>query len=1175
MNKLTDRQREALDHSKSLCVTAGAGTGKTHVLVTKYIDMLETLDLGVGEILALTFTEKAAQEMKERVRGALAEKKGGKWDKLKEDFLWANISTFHSFCSRVLRDFPIEAGIDPGFAVLDEREAGMIIEDSIKEILHGKSRPADRTDLISVLRGVGPWNLGQYLRALYRWRETSEAFFAALDKDPESVVNEWVEIISVRKKEAVRDFFADTRAVTAVSALKELAGLYVCGEDSGTKYLADALPYLQAIDPDEETGTVCRALSMLFNLKGKRNMGSKKVFGSDLSVLRQSYGLLKDSTESSFVIYNLEFEADSAFTSATLTFLKDLSSVYHQFIRLVDAKKQRQGAIDFSDMIYLTSRLFKEHPEIVQEHYMDRYRYVMVDEFQDTDPVQVRIIESLIGEVTSHNKKAFVVGDPKQSIYLFRDADVTQFKATQEKIQADFGGKEINLDMNFRSTPEVIGFVNHIFASLLGDTKKPWEFGYSPIEAAPRRMDEHGSIELLLCPKGSRAEENRRSEAEMVARKIQNIIVTEDKTVYPKGSGDESVPPRPAGYGDIAVLLERRKTLPYLEWALRRYGIPYHVHAGVGFYGRQEVLDLYNLLCFLTNVHNNPALFGTLRSPYFGLSDAEIFLAAQGSGTTLWAKIKDNHGPEVAEACSLLEGWLVYARREPPVALVNRILRDSGIYGVYGGMPEGEQCIANIEKFLSIARGEQEKGFLSLDSFVAGITLATENDLSEGEARIDTETGDAVNIMTVHASKGLEFPVVILPDMASGMTADASSILIGERYGVGVKIPDPENAYELTDSAMLTILRHENNEKLRAEKKRLFYVACTRAKDHLILCGTEPKEFKQDLSACKNRIDWTCCCLHLTYDLLDSGYAIVTVPGAGEIRVKITTDPDNIRAEIRVPAPELITVPEVKAGTELLGVEEEVPLHETHKCIDTRSPGYSHRHSHPAEKRSFTVSEIELFSKSPEKYEMIYRKKRPERPSASHQGISRPDIRGTVVHRVFEGKDPAVVLLSYGIRDEKTERELQELYEIFLSTDIMQSAVESHCEVPFSGEIEGVRLSGKIDRIVKIADGKWFVIDYKTDEIRESATSGEGMPEAGERGGAGHYEEKKAEKYLLQMAVYATAAERILGVPVTPLLYFTKTGRFVKTPASDTERGFVLKRMKDTVDEMVETEKRE
>ncbi|MCK4269417.1 MAG: PD-(D/E)XK nuclease family protein, partial [Methanogenium sp.] len=501
--------------------------------------------------------------------------------------------------------------------------------------------------------------------------------------------------------------------------------------------------------------------------------------------------------------------------------------------------------------------------------------------------------------------------------------------------------------------------------------------------------------------------------------------------------------------------------------------------------------------------------------------------------------------------------------------------RDSGIYAVYGGMPEGEQCIANIEKFLSIARGEQEKGFLSLDSFVAGITLATENDLSEGEARIDTETGDAVNIMTVHASKGLEFPVVILPDMASGMTADASSILIGERYGVGVKIPDPENAYELSDSAMLTILRHENNEKLRAEKKRLFYVACTRAKDHLILCGTEPKEFKQDLSACKNRIDWTCCCLHLTYDLLDSGYAIVTVPGAGEIRVKITGDPDNIRAEIRVPAPELITVPEVGAGTEVevSGVGENVPLHETHNGIDTPGPGHSH--SHPAEKRSFTVSEIELFCKSPEKYEMIYRKKRPERPFASPPGISRPDIRGTVIHRVFEGKDPAVVLLSYGIRDEKQERELQQLYETFLSTDMMQSAVESHCEVPFSGEIEGVRLSGKIDRVVKIADGKWFVIDYKTDEIRESGRAGEGMPEVGEEGGNGHYEEKKAEKYLLQMAVYATAAERILGVPVTPLLYFTKTGRFVKTPRSDTEREEVLKRMRDTVDEMVETEKRE
>ena len=432
-------------------------------------------------------------------------------------------------------------------------------------------------------------------------------------------------------------------------------------------------------------------------------MGRKPNWGGDdLDRLRTAYKNLNDCIKEHGEFLALTVDPDDPFTRATLAYLRDLGTVFRAFSDAVEAEKRRRGALDFTDLIDRTHRLFCDHDAIVEAHFRERFRFVLVDEFQDTDPVQIGIICSILGDLLQESAKLFVVGDPKQSIYLFRDADVTQFKRTRDLIEQNLGGEAVPLDVNFRSTPAIVGFVNAVFGALMAESERPWEFLYEPLTAF--RTGDAGSVELLLVPKADDRQAGRRGEAEMVARKIQNLIEHEKRRVCCEGE------PRPAEYRDVAILLERRTNLAAYEWALARYGIPSHVHAGLGFYGRQEVYDLYNILRFLENDRDDVALYGLLRSPYCGLSDTRLFTIARSGSSegSLWERLErfasGQPDPDVTGAVRLLQSWLLHARRVPPADLLTRIVDESGISVVFGGMPGGEQAAANVEKVIALVR---------------------------------------------------------------------------------------------------------------------------------------------------------------------------------------------------------------------------------------------------------------------------------------------------------------------------------------------------------------------------------------------------------------------------------------------------------------------------------------
>ncbi|NYT21057.1 MAG: UvrD-helicase domain-containing protein, partial [Methanomicrobiales archaeon] len=884
----------------------------------------------------------------------------------------------------------------------------------------------------------------------------------------------------------------------------DLAARYEGTDDRAAAYLSEIRPCLEQISSFSCTEEFCcAAATILGNRPG--NVGSRKVWNErDLSDFRRARKDLIDILERKRSLCHMTTDPGDPLLTGSVDLLRDLSRVFVRYREIVEAEKAGLGGLDFGDLILNARRLFLEQGDLVATHFMPRFRYILVDEFQDTDITQFDIILSIIGTPSPGTDCLFIVGDPKQSIYLFRDADVTRFKEAQRIVLAACEGRVVNLDTSFRSTKEVIGLTNILFSRLFEEAEKPWEFSYEPILASDARLEHAGSLELMLAPGDDDSAVSKRNEADMVARRISSLMNRNPVEVYEEAR-DRTFVKRPARYGDIALLLEQRTNLPYYLAAFGRYGIPFYVHGGTGFYSRQEVFDLYNLLRFLELRHDDISLAGVLRSPYFGISDTDLFLIAQERGRTLWEKLQRSAAtgvsPNVRHTTTLLSSWIGSAGRIGLVALLRRILADSGITTVYAALPEGRQILANIEKMVALAREREEAGSYGLADFTADLRIAIEEDEREGEAPLDTLAEDAVNIMTVHAAKGLEFPVVVVPDMGMRFREQHRPIMIGDNpLLVGLKVPDPREDYELTGTPMLAALREMQRQKERAERKRLLYVALTRARDHLIMSGTAPENPEMSVNLARSRIEWIFPALNITGDAIAAG-GLDLSSDHGPIRLAITSDPAAIPAEADRERPELIPVPEACAG--MNGIWS--------RPVFERIPG-------PI--RTCPVSGFD-------KGVLPGRKPDRERERPRYLPGIEGATKGTIIHEVLRGRDAGVVCQEFGVEDPEAIRQCREIVSRFRSSELMQRVKQEFCELPFVITFNGKRVTGKIDRLCERGDGTWMVIDYKSEGV---------VPE--------EYA-LVAETYAVSMGIYVEAARQILpGKTVEGWLYFTETGEF-------------------------------
>jgi ATP-dependent helicase/nuclease subunit A len=793
--ELTAEQLAAIAHPGGLLLTANAGSGKTSVLVERYVRAAREEGGDVGRILAITFTEKAAAELKARVRDRFEALGDGERARATEG---AWISTIHSFCARLLRAHALAAGLDPRFEVLDERVARRLAADAFQTALddlvaaHGEAA----LELIAAYRPVELRDAIVALHAALRSRGREHpALPPARPADPGPRRS----ALAVARAQAAAELEEARDGKTVARARERLAACAALLERCG-----DRLPA-----PRE-----AEALAL------PRNGGT--LAGPGCLAYRAA----------------LEAYAAACADAAAVPVHGLLDALLQAFARRYADAKRARSALDFEDLELRANRLLREH-DGVRARYAERFRHVMVDEFQDTNPLQLELLERIAGDAL------FAVGDELQSIYGFRNADVRLFRARRAALAER--DATAALATNFRSHRALLDVFNHAFAPRFGASFTPLVAGRDatgPARSGARvellvvdRSADWGDAGLVAPGAVPPAPLWRLAEARLLAARVGELI-------------DAGCPP-----GDVVLLLRATGDLAVYERALVERGVPTYVIGGRGYWSQQQVRDLVAYLRVLANPRDGIALFTLLASPLVGLaSDALVQLAAaaRAAGRDPWWTLIDDDalldrlGADDRARVAALRAWLPQERRAAPrhglEGLLDRALARTGYDLTLLRMEGGARRLANVRKLMRLARehearhGRDLRGFADLVASLVGGADAS-GDERESEAPVEGEALDAVRVMTIHRAKGLEFPVVCVADLGrESPPAGRELVRVGRDDRVGIRLRRLDGAPARPALAYAALV--EEQQRVESdEEARLFYVAATRAREQLILSG--------------------------------------------------------------------------------------------------------------------------------------------------------------------------------------------------------------------------------------------------------------------------------------------------------------------------------------------------
>ncbi|CAA9502962.1 MAG: hypothetical protein AVDCRST_MAG69-1999, partial [uncultured Solirubrobacteraceae bacterium] len=785
----TDEQRAAIEaRTGSQLLSANAGSGKTAVMVERFVEAVLRDGVAVSAILALTFTEKAAGELRERLRRRLLEL--GESERAREaDGAW--VGTIHGFCARVLRAEPLAAGLDPRFTVLDEataqRLAGHAWEEALEDWAgaHGEAALA--------LAGAYGINLQPLVVETHAALRSAGQTVSRLPLPAPAAARPDCSALARARAlafEALRSAAAGKRVERArevLTACEEL--LSGCGPDH-------PVPVPAALDAARLAG------------------GSGALAGEECEAYRDAFQ---------------RYAQDCADHHArdALALIDDLLG---RFDAAYAAGKRRRGSLDFADLELFTRDLLAASPAR-RSRWSERFALLMVDEFQDTNRVQLDILEFL------ERDNLFAVGDELQSIYGFRHADVTIFRERRAALPAE---RIRRLTANFRSREPVLDVLNGVFAPV-------FEERFSPLRAGRRDGSQPGAaVELLMTDaRGWDAREGdlgladvadqawRRAEARRLAERIAREL---------------EAGRRP---GEIVVLVRSTASLRLFEQALEERGVATYVLGGRGYWSQEQVRDGLAYLAALANPLDELALLGALASPFCGVgSDALITLAEAGrrSGGGLGAALELAHAWEglehldPAEAgrlrrfAALLAAERERAERDSPEVLLERAVLATGYDLAILGRAGGDRRMANLRKLMRLAREYDAAEGRDLRGFIAYATGRDLREAREGEAPLEAEDLDAVRLMTIHRAKGLEFPVVAVADLGRQGGSGRSPLLIARDGRVGLRLATLGGGSRV-DALDYRALADEQAAAEDEEERRLLYVAMTRAEELLILSG--------------------------------------------------------------------------------------------------------------------------------------------------------------------------------------------------------------------------------------------------------------------------------------------------------------------------------------------------
>ncbi len=832
---LSQEQRPAVEvRGQDMVVTAGAGSGKTRTLVARYLALLAD-GLPLRGIVAITFTRKAAREMRNRVRHTihtyltrhdLPPTERARWQDIYAQLDAARIGTIHSLCAELLRSHPAEAGIDPLFDVLEEGQGTILRQRAVQDTLAWAADTPDVAPLFPLLgedtfRRALHHLLGQRLDAVTildrlalhtaRWEERARTILTAFVDDTH-----------------VRALFADLARVRKDGTLERAAAAGDALADPLRKLLHHWDEALAAREREDwaALSTHLSALVPLLRQKGRKGAWQPHDPKAIIKALRSAY----EETFGALVgRKGINYELDRTLAEEVLPRLRRAFQFAHA--RYEHLKRERK-ALDFDDLEAGALHLLEHHPR-VRARWQDEVRAILVDEFQDTNARQRDIIRLLNGD----GGKVFIVGDAKQSIYRFRGADVTVFRQEREAIRNN-GGTVLTLATSYRAHKDLLHGLNALLRPVLGeaeDPERPWREPFAalhPFRDAPAGGFAAPYIELHLAV-GTKERGALERAADALASRLVQLVEAGER--YVERGGER----RPLTYGDIAILCRSTRSFTAYEDALERAGIPFLTVAGRGFYNRPEVRDLLNALDALADPTNDLALVGLLRSPAFALSDAALFHLAAMRPHVLprpslwevlqqkWHHLPADEQPQAQRAVETIARLHALVGRAP-VADVLKALLDETDY-LAGLLRAGEhRALRNVAKLLEDAHAS---GLVTVREFLEYIQALRETGVREGEAR--TTDAGAVQILTVHAAKGLEFPVVVIGDATAEGSGSSYPLLLDPDLGFLLPLRDEEERLPL----LYTLGLQRERDQDAAESDRLLYVAATRAREMLLING--------------------------------------------------------------------------------------------------------------------------------------------------------------------------------------------------------------------------------------------------------------------------------------------------------------------------------------------------
>ncbi|MGB2579891.1 ATP-dependent helicase/nuclease subunit A [Elusimicrobium simillimum] len=796
---------------KNIVVEAGAGTGKTTLLISRLCYLMIAKGINVERLVALTFTEKAATEIKVRLAQQLQKilkevNNPATKDNITKDLL-ANldaaditaraqsvlerldrgfISTIHGFCSYILSSYPVEAGISPT-AVIDE---------------------GSRRENI-------------FKRQWYKWLDTELA-----EDGPQA--DKWARVLAEINLEDIYNYALEMSS----GKIEDYHPL------SHSKMLSEVC---------FENASVAEQMSTAFIPAGKSRK-IERALASAALVLQESGFCLKEGRlsadnpppdavtssdqakgwdDENFETAQRIVEFARAIHPARQALVKEVFELVETFVRDVRENFARQGLISFDDLLVKTRNLLKNNLS-VRNALKKQFEILFVDEFQDTDPVQGELLLFLAEEDDSSAKtwqdiklkpgKLFVVGDPKQSIYRFRGADITAYHLFTELILKQ-GGTQCFLQTNFRSAANIIDFVNRVGDTVIREATG-FQPAYVPIFAHKTVADPAVEEVIIKSDTKQSANDNRHNQAEFTAKWIKDNV-----GVYKRADG------KTLDYKDICILMRTSGAFNIFTDALKRHGVKYTVEEDRNFYTAQEITDLLTLLALLENPRDKTALAGVLRTPFAGFTDSELYNIFKLELTDIYAKALPAQYNRLREFYAQLRPLAAQVGRVTLGELIQNILNTTMFVECAQRAYNGEQTISNINKFAALTAREAANAPLSLGQFLSNIKDSAKQTRGEGESPLADEFLSTVSIMTIHKSKGLEFPVVFLADTFRVETNKSNDYAYSWFHNMhGLK------AGGFAD-ANLAFLEVQAVWHSKAEEARILYVALTRAKDKLFILG--------------------------------------------------------------------------------------------------------------------------------------------------------------------------------------------------------------------------------------------------------------------------------------------------------------------------------------------------